>query len=252
MEVSHTGFDYDKYGSSYSQSRKPDERISAKVNEALGSAKSVLNVGAGSGSYEPTDRYVVAIEPSIEMRKQRSSHLAPAIAGSAEDIPYDDNSFDASMAMLTIHHWASLKKGLEELRRVTRGPVVLLTFDPFAETEFWLYKYLPEMLAVDRKRYPKIEDISEFLGGSVRMNKIDVALDCTDKFQVALYARPEEFIKGHVRKSQSAWAHLPAGCEERFVKELKDDLDCGKWDERFGRFRTKSEIRCQLRLMVGT
>src|SRR5262249_9128992 len=131
-------FDYEANGGGYALRRRPDPRIAALVHEALGDARTVLNVGAGAGSYEPTDRHVVAVEPSQAMRAQRPHHLAPAIDATAERLPFDDDSFDAAMAMITIHQWSDLDAGLRELRRVSRGPVVVLTFDGDALLDFWM------------------------------------------------------------------------------------------------------------------
>lgn len=230
--------------------RKEDPKIAKMIKDALGSAQSLLNVGAGSGSYEPDDRFVVSIEPSREMRSQRGKHRVPAINGSAECIPFDDCVFDASMAVLTVHHWINLGKGLSEMKRVTKGPVIIMTFDPFAATEFWLYDYLPEMLKVDQNRYPRIDRLSTFLGTTPKIVEVPVSRDCADKFQVALYSRPEEFLRMSVRKSQSAWSHLKEGLEEGFVKTLSSELESGKWDKKYGDFRKKTVIKCQLRILI--
>ena len=131
-------FDYDKQGGGYTQIRRPDPKIAAMIHQALGDARIVLNVGAGAGSYEPTDRQVIAVEPSAVMRSQRPPHLTPAIHGVAEALPLDDQSVDASMALVTVHQWPDLKKGLNELRRVTRGAIVVMTFDGTELYRFWL------------------------------------------------------------------------------------------------------------------
>jgi len=142
--------DYDTHGHGYAVQRRTDPRIAALVHAALGSAQTVLNVGAGAGSYEPLDRRVTAIEPSATMRAQRPAHLSVALDAVAEALPFDDQSFDASMAMITVHQWSDHVKGLQELRRVTRGPIVVLTFDGDALDRFWLADYVPEMIAADR------------------------------------------------------------------------------------------------------
>jgi ubiquinone/menaquinone biosynthesis C-methylase UbiE len=148
---------YDTIGINYSDLRKPDSRIAAMIGQALGPAKTVLNVGAGAGSFEPADRQVTAIEPSIELIRQRGSSAATVIQGHAEDLPFDDNSFDASIAILTIHHWTDKEKGLKEMRRVTRGPVVLLTFDPAFRGQ-WLTDYFPELVTLDDAQMPKMAE----------------------------------------------------------------------------------------------
>src|SRR5256885_13080325 len=150
---------YDVMGINYAELRKPDRRIARVIESALGSAQSVLNVGAGTGSYEPTDRSVIAVEPSVEMIRKRSQAAAKAIEASADDLPFDDKSFDASMAILTIHHWPDKEAGLREMRRVTRGRIVLLTHDPAHRP--WLTDYLPELAALDEKQMPTISDSSD-------------------------------------------------------------------------------------------
>ena len=217
------------------------------VSSTLGDARTVLNLGAGTGSYEPADRYVVAIEPSATMRNQRPPNLTPAIITTAKKIPYDDKSFDASMAMLTVHHWLDLAKGLGEMRRVTRGPCLVLSFDPDAHTDFWMFDYVPEMRVVEQ-RVIQLE-VSTVSG---RANfHLPVALDCTDRFQVALYGRPEAFLVEAVRRSQSAWNFLADGVEDRFVAQLKADLEDGTWEKNYGHLRDQAFITCQLRLIVS-
>jgi SAM-dependent methyltransferase len=244
-------FDYDRNGQQYASVRRADPRIAAAIHAALGAAARVLNVGAGAGSYEPTDRYVVPLEPSEVMRKQRPRHLAPALAGTADAIPFDDGAFDAAMAILTVHHWKDRAACLREIRRVTRGPVVIMTFDPDAPTDFWMWDYAPELAEVERRRYGTLESVMTPLGDDVRVVPIEVPRDCSDGFQVAFYARPEAFLDARVRRSQSAWSFLPPGVEDRIVRALADDLASGRWDETYGRLRALPAIRCQLRLVVA-
>lgn len=169
---------YDTIGIKYSELRKSDPRVAAVIERALGPAETVLNVGAGAGSYEPNDRHVTAVEPSLEMIRQRSPTAATAIQGSAEDLPFDDNSFDASMAILTVHHWPDKEKGLREIRRVTRGPIVLLTFDP-SHKGAWLPDYLPELRTLDEAQMPRMSDYERWLG-AVRTAIVPIPHDCTD------------------------------------------------------------------------
>lgn len=244
-------FDYDKDGSQYSGYRRADPRISKYIWEALGDSRTVLNVGAGAGSYEPTDRYVLPVEPSEVMRSQRPPHLPPAIRATAASIPLDDKSVDAAMAVLTVHHWPDRSKGLKEIRRVTKGPIVIMTFDSSAPTDFWMFDYCPEMKDVENKRYQDISSITDCLSGSNEIIPIPVPIDCTDKFQVALYARPNDFLNPEVRKSQSAWKFLPPGAEERFVQRLSSDLVSGDWDRKYGHLKKQNFINCQLRLIVA-
>jgi SAM-dependent methyltransferase len=252
ITVADPAFDYDLGGHQYSSVRRADPRIAARIHAALGGAARVLNVGAGAGSYEPTDRYVVPLEPSEVMRGQRPPHLAPALAGGAETIPFDDGAFDAAMAVLTVHHWKDRARCLREVRRVTRGPVVIMTFDPDAPTAFWMSDYAPELAAVERQRYGPLASVTAPLGGDVRVEPIDVPRDCSDGFQVAYYARPEAFLDPRVRRSQSAWSFLPPGVEERIVAALAGDLRSGRWDEAYGRLRALPAISCQLRIVVAT
>src|SRR5687768_11354294 len=145
---------YDTIGLDYAELRKPDPRIAAAIAKALGPARKVLNVGAGAGSYEPADREVTALEPSIGMIRQRPASAASVVQGRAEDLPFDDDSFEASMAILTVHHWFDQARGLGEMRRVTRGPVVVLTYDP-AFRGFWLADYIPQLFALDEAQMPR-------------------------------------------------------------------------------------------------
>lgn len=222
-------FDYDAHGQGYAQIRRTDPRIAALVHEALGAAQTVLNVGAGAGSYEPTDRYVIAVEPSAVMRSQRPPHLVPAIRGVAESLPLDDQSVDASMAMVTVHQWADLKKGLSELRRVTRGPIVVLTFEGEALDRFWLTDYAPELIAAERRRYPSLQTICAGLGGTASVRAIPVPIDCTDGFTEAYYARPEKFLDPAVRAAQSAWGFITPQEQARSVERLSVEIASGAW-----------------------
>mgnify|MGYP000854580661 CR=1 FL=1 len=160
MQIENPAFNYDKYGQQYSGYRQTDPRIAAYVYDALADAGTILNVGAGAGSYEPADKYVVAVEPSAVMRTQRIINgKTPAIIGTADALPFDDNAFDASMAMVTVHHWPDIQKGLKELRRVTKNQMLLMTFDPDALDNFWNAHYFPELIAVEKARYPSIDFI---------------------------------------------------------------------------------------------
>jgi SAM-dependent methyltransferase len=243
-------FDYDANGQGYARQRRTDPRIAALVHQALGSARTVLNVGAGAGSYEPIDRHVIAIEPSAAMRAQRPAQLAPAIHGVAESLPLDDQSVDGAMAMVTVHQWPDLEKGLAELRRVTRGPIVVLTFDGEALDRLWLGEYAPELFAVERRRYPAIDRIDAGLGGGCLMRPVPIPLDCADGFSEAFYGRPEQFLDAAVRRSQSAWGFIEPAVEERIVAALAADLESGAWDARHGHLRTQPFFEGAVRLIV--
>jgi len=252
MKIENPAFDYDKPGQTYSGHRQTDPRIAKYVFEALADAKTILNVGAGTGSYEPTDKYVVAVEPSIVMRKQRIKNgHPPAMNAKADSLPFDDNSFDASTAIVTVHHWPDCDKGLKELSRVTKNKVIIMTFDPDELDNFWNAKYFPELIAIEKARYPTIEYIKNSLGGNCELISIPVPLDCADGFQEAFYGRPEAFLEKEVRSSQSAWGFLPEGAEDKLVKSLEDDLGSGEWDRKYGHFRNQPNFTCALRLIIS-
>lgn len=252
MATTYPAFDYDTSGKQYAQFRQTDPRIAAQIAEALGNARTVLNMGAGAGSYEPQDRYVVAIEPSSVMRQQRIARgKMPALIGSAETIPFDDKSFDAAMAMVTIHHWPDMQKGLQELRRISRDQVLILTFDPDALDQFWNVHYFPELIEVERARYPAVKLITDALGGQSTVLDIAIPLDCCDGFQEAFYGRPEAFLDKEVRQAQSAWGFLAPGLEDILVARLAAALRSGDWDKKYGHFRTQASFTGALRLVIA-
>lgn len=244
-------FDYDRLGHGYATVRRPDPRIAALVHAAFGDARTIINVGAGAGSYEPADRYVLPVEPSAVMRAQRPARLAPALNATAEQLPFDDGAFDAALASVTVHQWSDLAKGLSELRRVTRGPVVVLTFDGDALDEYWLAAYAPELITAERRRYPAIETIRSLIGTASRVESVPVPIDCVDGFTEAFYARPERFLDPSVRKAQSAWGFVDQRDQDRAMESLRRDLESGAWDERYGHLRTQPEFVGSLRLVVG-
>jgi len=242
--------DYEKHGLTYAQHRRPDPRIAAHIHQALGDARTVLNVGAGTGSYEPADRWVLAVEPSATMRSQRSTSAAPALDARADSLPFDDNTFDAAMACVTIHHWQPREAGLAELRRVARGPVVVFTFD-LADLPEWQQDYLAEMVTLERPRFGSPDDVARDLGGRTHVEAIPTPGDCTDGFFEAFWRRPELLLDPAVRSAQSAWALLAPGVEERIVARLATDLASGAWDRRFGHLRDQDEIAGSLRLVIS-
>lgn len=257
MKIEDPAFDYDAAGIDYSAVRREDPHIARQIGAALGDARTILNVGAGAGSYEPRDRYLVALEPSAAMRGQRLANgKPPALAGSSDSIPFDDDAFDAAMALLTVHHWPDLRRGIDELRRVSRRTIVIMTFDPAALDDFWNAQYFPEVVAVERQRYPDIERLRDLLGekepGGATVDVIPVAipLDCRDGFQEAFYGRPEAFLRPEVRAAQSAWGFIDRETELRIVKRLADDLATGRWDERYGAHRQLPSFTGALRLVV--
>jgi SAM-dependent methyltransferase len=245
-------FDYDAHGKIYSGFRRTDPRIAEYVNKFLGDARTVLNVGAGTGSYEPEGRYVMAVEPSAVMRAQRKSiNKIPAINAKADSLPFDDRAFDASMAMLTVHHWPDLEKGLSEVQRVTDKRILILTYDPAALHEFWNIEYFPDLIEVEKQRYPEIERIKRGIGGRAEVVPIPVPFDCVDGFQEAFYGRPEAFLDEEIRKAQSAWGFLPPGKEEEHIKSLSAALASGSWDKKYGHYRKAPFFSGALRLIVA-
>ncbi len=242
---------YGAIGVNYARYRQPDPHIARFLREAMGGAKSLLNVGAGAGSYEPTDMAVTAVEPSASMRAQRPAQLSRAIDATAEALPFADKSFDAAMATFTVHQWKDLAAGLREMRRVTRGPILVLSCDPNALDVFWLARYAPEPIAVEAKRYPPIEAITTGLGGTARIVPVPIPLECIDGFGEAYYGRPERLLDPGARLANSAWSFVPAEIGERFVRELSADLESGEWDRQYGQLRTQPFFEGSLRLIVG-
>jgi SAM-dependent methyltransferase len=243
--------DYGAIGKSYAHYRQPDRRIAARIGQALGPARTVLNVGAGAGSYEPAGRVVTAVEPSASMRAQRPAGLAAAVDATAEDLPFADDSFDAAMTTFSVHQWGDLAAGLREVRRVTRGPVVILTGDPERLRRFWLGEYAPEVIDTEARRYPSVPTLAQGLGGAVEVDVVPVPLDCTDGFSEAYYGRPEMLLDPAARRSCSAWSFVEPEVIERFVRELGRDLADGSWDARYGDLRTQPSFDGSLILVTS-
>jgi SAM-dependent methyltransferase len=237
---------YDTIGLNYAELRKPDPRIARFIHGALGNARTVLNVGAGTGSYEPTDREVTAVEPSREMIRQRKPGAAPAIEAGAECLPFPDGSFDASMAILTIHHWREKEAGLREMRRVTRGPIVLFTFDPACRP--WLTDYLPELAVLDDERIPTLQDLERWLG-PISVTPVPIPHDCTDGFLYAYWKRPGAYLDPRLRTgSSSFWLIKDA---QEGLDRLKHDLDSGAWAHRYADLLQQEEYEAGYRLVVA-
>ena len=242
--------DYDTHGRGYSLHRRADPRIASRIHAALGGARTVLNVGAGTGSYEPRDRWVLAVEPSATMRAQRPRDAAPAVNARAEALPFDDGAFDAAMACVTVHHWQPPEAGLRELRRVARGPVVVFTFD-LEHLPAWQLEYLAEAVEVERPRFPAIDDIAATLGGRTRVEAVPVPGDCEDAFFEAFWRRPEKLLDPSIRGSQSVWALLERDVEERTVERLAGALRSGAWDAVHGHLRERESFDGSLRLVIS-
>ena len=243
--------DYGRIGGAYDRYRRAEPAIARDVLEALGSSRTVCNVGAGAGSYEPVDRDVVAVEPSSTMRDQRVPGAAPVVAATAEALPFGDGTFDAAMTTFSVHQWADLAGGLAEMRRVARGPVAVLTCDPELVTGSWLNAYAPEVLAVEARRYPPLGDLAAGLGGRVRHRPVPIPLGCRDGFNEAYYGRPEAFLDPVARQSCSAWSFVGADVVDRFERQLRNDLDDGTWDGRWGHLRHQPTFVGSLVLVVS-
>jgi ubiquinone/menaquinone biosynthesis C-methylase UbiE len=248
--VSEPSVDYELHGRTYAQHRRADSRIGARIHTALGDAETVLNVGAGSGSYEPVDRWVLAVEPSATMRAQRPRGAAPVLAAPAEVLPFDENSFDAAMACVTIHHWDRSGAGLAEMRRVARGPVVVFTFE-LECLPAWQCDHLAEGLAIEMPRFQSLDAVAAALGGRTRVERIPTPADCADGFFEAFWNRPEQLLDPAVRAAQSMWALLAPGVEERIVERLDAELRSGAWDAQHGHLRDLDEYDGALRLVIS-
>ncbi len=238
---------YDTIGLNYAELRKPDPRIAEVIHAALGSAQTVLNVGAGTGSYEPSDRSVIAVEPSREMIRKRRQGAAEAIQASADALPFADKSFDAAMAILTLHHWPDKEAGLREMRRVTRGPIVLLTFDPSHRP--WLTDYLPELAALDEAQAPAMSDYERWLG-PVRITPVLVPHDCSDGFLYAYWRRPAAYLDPYIRSGSSSFFAIGSSADAG-LERLRHDLETGAWERRYAELRARDEYDAGYRLVVA-
>lgn len=242
---------YGVIGRSYSRYRQPEPGIAAMISDALGAARTVLNVGAGAGSYEPTGRQVTAVEPSASMRDQRPPRLARAIDATAESLPIPDQHFDASMATFTIHQWSDLAKGLGEMRRVTRGPVVIFSCDPGKVQDFWLNEYAPEVLAAEAKRYPAFFAIEKALLGDMKVIPVPIPFAYRDGFNEAYYGRPEMLLDDDARLSCSAWSFVDPKVAAQSIERLKADIGDGSLDRKFGHFNKEPYYIGSLYLLVS-
>ncbi|MFF7364913.1 methyltransferase domain-containing protein [Streptomyces sp. NPDC008125] len=242
---------YDAIGGAYPATRRTEPRFAAQIRDALGEARTVLNVGAGTGSYEPADREVTAVEPSAVMRGQRPAGSAPCVAASAENLPFGDHSFDVAMAVSTVHHWGDPIAGLREMRRVARR-VVVLTFDtdePGWQDRFWLTRdYLPEFADV-LAEFPSLAEMADAIGA--RVEPVPVPWDCADGLFEAYWRRPDAYLEEHVRRAMSVWTRVGPEAEQRAVRSLGADLRSGRWAERNGGLAGLDAVDLGLRLLVA-
>jgi SAM-dependent methyltransferase len=239
---------YDVIGQDYRRLRQPDPRIAQVILQALHGATSVLNVGAGTGSYEPRDRVVVAVEPSMVMIRQRPSGAPAVVQATASALPFDDDAFDAAMAVLTVHHWHDWRAGIRELRRVTRQRVVLLTCDPCFDG-FWLVNdYFPENREIDRAMLPPLDALCSELGGEVSVQTVEIPHDCRDGFLGAYWRRPHEYLRSDVRAAMSSFRRM--NDVESGLMRLRQDLDSGHWYQRYGSLMDCQALDLGYRLLV--
>ena len=241
---------YDTIGLGYADVRRADPRVGRPIAAALGPARTVLNVGAGAGSYEPTDRVVVAVDPSAEMIRQRPAGLGPAVQAVAEALPFPDGSFEAALASLTVHHWPDPRAGLAEVRRVTSGPVVVFTFDKASHDHQWLTtEYLPEIGDLDPAHLPATEIATALGGGTVEA--LPIPHDCTDGFLHAWWRRPAAYLEPAVRAGISGIARLPESVVAPALARLAGDLRSGAWQERHADLLARAAVDAGYRLVVS-
>jgi SAM-dependent methyltransferase len=238
---------YDTIGKGYAVRRRTDPRIAAALWLALGDAELVANVGAGAGAYEPQDRAVIAVEPSTTMIRQRPPGAAPVLQAVAEQLPLQDKSVAAAMAVLTVHHWRNVGQGLAELKRVARDRVVILTCDP-AGPGFWLTEYFPAIRTHDRRKLPGIADFEHALG-PVSVHKVPIPKQCQDGFLGAFWGQPHAYLDAGVRSGMSVFAGL-AGLQDGLLR-LRTDLDSGAWHEQFGAPLAQDELDIGYRLVIA-
>jgi SAM-dependent methyltransferase len=244
---------YDSIGHGYASTRREDPRLRALITGALGEACSVVNVGAGAGAYEPRDRTVLAIEPSQVMVAQRSCERVRALRALAHDLPLRDGSLDAAMAILSVHHWdQQQEQGVRELRRVARGPVVLLTCDAEVSGAMWLMAdYLPEVADLDRRIFPTMERLSAWLGGRTRIEVVPIPRDVCDWMLLSFWAHPERVLDAAARNATSGFARMPSSVVQRVVAAVQRDLADGAWHARHGHLRKLDAYDAGLRLVVN-
>jgi SAM-dependent methyltransferase len=225
--------------------------LAGRIWAALGEARTVLNIGAGTGSYEPSDRWVLAIEPSSLMIAERPRDAAPVIQGRAEQIPLGDETVEAAMGVLTLHHWHDVQAGLGELDRVVRDRIVLVTMDPQALGELWIARdYLPELLGQHAARFPRIDELESLLPNP-QVDVLPVPRDCEDGFMAAFWARPQAYLDPAARAATSPWHELPTAVVDRGLARLREDLATGEWQRRYGQLLNRAELDVGLRLITA-
>jgi SAM-dependent methyltransferase len=241
---------YDHIGRTYSATRQTDPRIAARIWAALGDARTVVNVGAGTGNYEPPDRDVTAIEPSEVMIAQRPANAAPAVQASAERLPFGDASFDAAMAVLTLHHWSDWRGGCAELRRVARDRVVVFSWDPTYRRRLWLAgEYFDDLVDEDADPFPSLAEQAAAL--DARVEVVPVPWDCEDGFFSAFWRRPEAYLRPEVRAGISVFARRTDDELADGLRRLREDLDSGAWERRHADLLEHDELDLGYRLLIA-
>ncbi|MEZ6189233.1 MAG: class I SAM-dependent methyltransferase [Planctomycetota bacterium] len=244
---------YDRIGAGYASTRRQDPALFARIQAALGDAERVVNVGAGAGSYEPPERRVLAVESSAVMLAQRPPGAAPAVRASAHALPLADRSVDAALSVLSLHHWdAGQERGVRELRRVARGPVVLVSYDAEVWSRMWLVAdYLPEVGELDRRIFPSLEQLTTWLGGRATVEPLPIPRDTPDWSLGSFWAHPERVLDPGARAATSGFARMQPAVVERAVAALTRDLADGSWDARHGALRDLDALDVGLRLIVA-
>ncbi len=237
---------YDQLTESYKIYRKPDHRIAERILFHIDGAQRILNVGAGIGSYEPEDCNIVAIEPSHEMISQRKRSHVALLQGVAENLPFQDNVFDISMGILTMHHWSDISSGLKEMVRVTRNKIILFTWIGYGEN-FWLENYIPEITGVDYDLFPTLDELDQILGG-ISVETIEIPHDCCDGFMCAYWRRPEAYLEPNVRKAISTFSRIP-NIQDR-LDRLQKEIDSGEWRKKHTHLLEKKSLDLGYRLVI--
>jgi SAM-dependent methyltransferase len=242
---------YDRIGGRYREGRREDPRIAAAIWAALGDAAPVVNVGAGTGSYEPRDRPVVAVEPSVVMLAQRPTGAAPAVRAAAEALPLRDGSCGAAMGVLTVHHWSDRRRGLAEMCRVARGPIVLFMRDPQVVPGWWLHNYFPASKRLEASWEVRLDELARLIGRRLEAIPVPLPADCSDGFNAAYWRRPGAFLDQRIWRSMSALALIPDADRERGMRQLRSDLDTGEWHRRWGHLLALDEIDLGYRVVIA-
>jgi len=238
--------DYNQLAEQYKEYRKPDPRIAARIWNHTKASIRVLNVGAGRGAYEPENCEVIAIDPSREMIASRNNSATRVLQGQAENLPFEDDEFDVSMAILTIHHWSDIQAGLREMSRVTKQKLVLLTWVGYSGN-FWLEDYLPEIRGVDEKLFPSLSDLTNYLG-EISVEDVDIPHDCTDGFMCAYWRRPESYLNPGIRKAISTFSRIPDVSTR--LEALRVDIANDAWNEKYSYLLNKEFLDLGYRLVI--